>query len=367
MLALSPRWTTLAIVVCALGIAPPAIAQTSDAGKQTTPSPPTASRISLADYVSRLEKIEGLLSARQLDAAKGQAAGLKDVQIVWAKGTFSADASLLALIGKAQLADGPHRTRLATTIRELRHAGGMEGVHGDRKLLEKIAAEQEPAELTAGGDIDTTLDRDLPMLERVAESIMDMLRWIGKKLKKFVDWLFDLFPDTERGKEGKGSPALRWIVFAVVAGIVLLVLILAVRVLRRSKGADPALAASLPPLGSTADEDPLSRGATEWERYAAELAAAGRFREAIRAWYHAVLVTCYAAGILHFRKGRTNWEYVASLPPTLTWRADLIELTRRFEKEWYGADLSTAETNEECSERARGILDALERESRGAA
>ena len=61
---------------------------------------------------------------------------------------------------------------------------------------------------------------------------------------------------------------------------------------------------------SQRDADPLSREQDEWEKYAAELAAAGRLREAIRAWYHAVLVGLFRAGLLHHHKGRTNWEYV---------------------------------------------------------
>jgi hypothetical protein len=119
------------------------------------------------------------------------------------------------------------------------------------------------------------------------------------------------------------------------------------------------------PFGSKRDEDPLSRGAMEWERYAIQLAAAGRFREAIRAWYHAVLVTCYAAGVLHFRKGRTNWEYVATLAPSLPWRPEMIRLTRRFEREWYGSDESTLGALDDCGASARAILESVR--ERGAA
>jgi hypothetical protein len=135
---------------------------------------------------------------------------------------------------------------------------------------------------------------------------------------------------------------------------------------RRSRRNEPNLATSTP-LRSSRDDDPLSRGATEWERYAAQLAADGRFREAIRAWYHAVLVTCYAAGILHFRKGRTNWEYIASLAASTEWRPELIRLTQRFEHEWYGAEQSSEEAFEDCSEHARNVLAAVAASERGAA
>lgn len=319
--------------------------------------------IALADYIDALQRIDDLLAAKQLPVAKIEASRLAGTQVVWAKGTFAADASLLDAIRSAERPDGPHRARLLLTIDELRHAGGMEAARGDRRLLEQIAAEQEPPELPRGGEIKVMPDQDLPFFERIANSIADMFRWIRKQIGALIDWLLDLLP---RKRGGAGTPGLRWIVWAVVAAIVLLVIVLAVKVLRGSKRGEAVVEPSAP-LGSRRDDDPLSRGTSEWERYAVELAASGQFREAIRAWYHAVLVTCYAAGILHFRKGRTNWEYVASLPPALAWRADLIELTRRFEKEWYGAEQSTEEALDACSERGARILDALRREMRGAA
>ncbi|HEV7240873.1 MAG TPA: DUF4129 domain-containing protein [Thermoanaerobaculia bacterium] len=319
-----------------------------------------AAAMPVADYIAALERIDALLASNQLDAAKSAASALKDVEIVWAKGKFKADASLLAGIEKGE------RARLIATITELRRAAGMSAAQADRKLLEQIAAEQEPPELPKGGLVPTKIQRDVPLLERIANAISDMFDWIAEKLGKFFEWILDLVP-RRRAPDGTPTPGLHWIVWAVVGAIVLGILYLAVDVLRRSRAAGPAEVETSTPIGSRQDEDPLSRGALEWETYANDLATARRHREAIRAWYHAVLVTCYAAGILHFRKGRTNWEYIASLAPSLAWRPDAIALTRRFEQEWYGALHSTADAYEECSELARSVLDALRREMRGAA
>jgi hypothetical protein len=157
------------------------------------------------------------------------------------------------------------------------------------------------------------------------------------------------------------------VVIAIAVVIVVLIGALAYAALRRSRRAREMPLQSEAPAMSAHDADPLSRGANEWERYAAQLAAAGRTREAIRAWYHAVLVTLYSASILHFRKGRTNWEYVSMLAPSLTWRGRFVELTRQFEVEWYGLHESAEETLEECRETARQIMDSVRRVSRGAA
>ena len=325
-----------------------------------------AQAMPVTEYVGRLELIDAMLAENGLAPAKVEARDLLGKEVTWARGKFTADASVLQPILDSPRAEGPHRARLMATIVELRRATGMESARGDRKLLERIAAEQDVPDLQRGGDIPTKLQADAPLLERIAESIAEMVQWLREWLRKLIDWLLDLLP-RRRPNESSGSLMTRWVTFAVVALILLLVLVLAYNVLRRSRAAAPAAVETSTPLGSKADEDPLSRGATEWERYAAELARAGRFREAIRAWYHAVLVTSYAAGILHFRKGRTNWEYVASLAPSLPWRSEMIELTRRFEREWYGAEQSTQEALDECGERAAGIIDALRRDMRGAA
>jgi len=316
-----------------------------------------------SDYVAALRGIRAHLAASRLAEAKTEAAQLKGAEITWRGGTFRADDSLLDAIANAKRADRPLLQRIDVTLDEL-HRSGVAGASVDPKLLQQVAAEQEVPELAPGGEIPTKIKADVPLFERIVRSIGEMFEWIGKKIEKLLDWIIDLFPSSSRAERGGATFGMRWITIAVAILIAIAIIILAFEVARRSKRAKPEIAVS-EPLRSKRDEDPLSRGASEWERYAAQLAAAGRFREAIRAWYHAVLVTCYSAGVLHFRKGRTNWEYISLLAPSLGWRPELISLTRRFEREWYGADESSADALEECSDRARGILDAIRR--RGAA
>jgi Domain of unknown function (DUF4129) len=325
----------------------------------------SAAPMPVEQYVGALERIDSLLASDQLTAAQTEARGLIGVTIASSQGTFRSDRALLAAIANASRAEGPHRARLMFAIDELRRATGMETGRADPKLLERIAAEQAVPELPKGGEIRTTAEVEPPPLfERIVQGIDDAWEWVLKQLGRLLRWILDLFP---RGQPGSGSGSLRWIVLTVVIAILAVILILALMVLRRSRAAETETAETSEPLGSRQDEDPLSRGAHEWERYAAQLAGSARFREAIRAWYHAVLVTCYAAGVLHFRKGRTNWEYIASLAPSLAWRADLIALTRQFETEWYGRAESTRERHDDCRELAQRIIAAIQRELRGAA
>jgi hypothetical protein len=253
------------------------------------------------------------------------------------------------------------------TVNELRGAATATDAVPDPKLLRQVAAEQDVPELARGGELAPPSMPEVPLIERALRSIGQSLKWIGRKVRQFVDWLIGFLPN--RLTEGPGTTlGMRWIVIAVVALIVIGIVFLAIEVIRRARRGDTQTLTSSAPMRSTRDDDPLSRGAMEWERYAAQLAASGRFREAIRAWYHAVLVTCYAAGALHFRKGRTNWEYIASLSAATTWRPELIRLTQRFEQEWYGSDQSTEEALDDCSADAKRILDELQRTAeRGAA
>ncbi|MFP5245292.1 MAG: DUF4129 domain-containing protein [Thermoanaerobaculia bacterium] len=321
-----------------------------------------STQVTLSQYVAALENIRAAVAANQLESAKTQANELAKTDVLWPHGTFHADEALLNEVGQVTRADRALLARLELTIAEIRASHVIDNKPPDPKLLQQVAAEQDVPELAPGGEIVTVINKDVPLIERIANSIAAMWRWLSEKIGKLLEWFVDLLPGSSPPQKSATS-GMRWIVIALVTLIVILVVLLAIEVVRRSRRAQPEMIASAEAIGSKKDDDPLSRGATEWERYALQLAAAGKFREAIRAWYHAVLVTCYASGILHFRKGRTNWEYVAALAPSLGWRPEMIELTRRFEQEWYGLHQSTPDALDECSTRARSILGAL----RGAA
>jgi hypothetical protein len=315
--------------------------------------PALAETITLDDYVARLEHLRTTFS-------RDEARSLAQFDVDSPQGRFHADVPLLEAIANATRDDVQLRSRLNVTIDELRRATAIDHAPADPNLLKRVATEQEVPELAEGGEIPVT-PKTTPLMERVARSIAAGWDWVIDKLGKLLDWIFDLLPTSVRRPGATGG--MRWIVGALVAAIVLLVVFLAFEVRRRARRKSAAALDSSEPLGSNRDADPLSRGASEWERYAAQLAQTGRFREAIRAWFHAALVSCYSAGVLHYRKSRTNWEYIATLAPSLEWRPEFISLTRRFEREWYGADQSTIDAYDDCRQRARAVIENV----RGAA
>lgn len=315
-----------------------------------------AATLPIDQYIERLQRLHTSIANNDLATAKAAAAELTGSEIVSPHGNFHSDDSLMSAIARTKTIDRLLLTRIELTITELRQSANVPAP--DPKLLQQVAAEQDVPELARGGELTAPTLPDVPLMERIARSIVQMFRWISEKIVQFFDWLEEFFPRVRPDDPGATS-GMRWIVIAVVTLIVIGIIFLAIEVVRRARRGDAQTLTSSAPLRSSRDDDPLSRGATEWERYAAQLAAEGRFREAIRAWYHAVLVTCYGAGVLHFRKGRTNWEYIASLSPSIAWRSELIRLTQRFEQEWYGAEQSSEDALDDCAARAKQILDAV--------
>jgi len=312
--------------------------------------------LTIEQYASALDRLGHLIEGHQLDVARAEARALIGADV----GGFVTDRALLAEVTMLKRPDIHVRERLATTAAELRRSAGIAVPAQDLALLERLKAEQATAKPAAGGEVISSNQTNLSTWERIAEWTGKALQWIGDRLADFFEWLRGFWPKSKHSKDAP-TVGLRWIVAAVVVLIVIVLLVLALEVIRRSQSRLEIGAIESEAVSSRRDDDPLSRGATEWERYASQLAAAGRLRESIRAWYHAVLVTLYAAGILHFRKGRTNWEYVSALSPQVAWRGEFVTLTRHFEHQWYGSDRSPAEALDEVSRRARGILDSVRR------
>lgn len=319
--------------------------------------------LSAREYRDRVAGIGAALKGGDLPRARAEAKALSTRRIRHGGKAFDADAALMASVAGAPdlVAARALTPRIAALVDGLDALGlEEEPSKPDPGLLDRLRQKQASDEIAAGGRVGGPQLHDprIPVPPSVLERIMDALRWAGEKISDFFTWLWKLFfGERERGGPGGGTSALTAIlVFLLVAGLGL-VAFLAWRRKRASPAAAVALSAA--PAGSGSDEDPLSRTAGEWERFGAELLRAGRYREAIRAWYHALLVTLFRAGALHYRKDRTNWEYAYALPPSTAWRPAFVDATRRFEFEWYGRRETGAETAAEFTRQAQSILSAV--------
>ncbi len=321
-----------------------------------------AATLSPGTYRERLAAIDGSLRAGDWVSAREAARRLTADHIAFGQESLQPDLSVLQPLADAEDADDARAVspRLARLVAALEAQGGGAPHGQDERPAPKLLEEARAREaLTALPQGKMTPDDRVNVLDVLDEVLDPVRRWFDDLWERLKTWLRQLFPEA-KPNQGLLDRLLN-LPMTVVLLVVALAVVggwLAVRALRqrRRRGKLAPQEAAAPPA---ADEDPLSREVNEWERYAGELAAAGRRREAVRAWYHAVLVSLFRSGVLHYRKGRTNWEYVAALAAGFTWRSRFVALTRCFEREWYGRDASTAEALDEAAELAGSLLGAL--------
>ena len=309
--------------------------------------------IEVPEYADRLDAVAAALERGDGPAARAGAAALSAHVVEYGDERLSPDRALLAEVqgvGAVRLPTLSRRLRLLAS--SVRQAGGGAPAPPDHALVAEL---READRIAAGGVVGDPAVAPLSVPERITSALTAAAEWIADRLRDLWRWLRKLWPRAP-AEGGAGSGAVS-VTLVVVALVVIVLSVLAVHTIRRSP--PPSLDAAAAPAPGHADDDPLSRQANEWEAYARELAAAGRRREAVRAWYHAVLSSLFRAGLLEPRKGRTNWEHVARLSPQIRWRAEFVRMTRDFEREWYGRDESSLEALRECQTVARGLLQAL--------
>jgi len=311
--------------------------------------------VTLEHYTRSLEALQRLLQEERLEEARGAARDLRSRAVLWGDETLATDTNTLdAVVAAASAAEGARAgvrlDRLVTALRQT--SDDAAPVYARPEVLARLAP-VDP--LRRGGDVATLRVKPLTLPERVEAALFAVADAVASFVSKLREWLAALRPRRAPGQATPGRTAVAAVAFALAVVAVLTVLVL------RSRRRPAELAAPEPARlrSSRRDEDPLSRGASEWERHAGELAAARRWREAIRAWYHAVLVSLFRLGLLHYQKGRTNWEYVARLDPGVAWRPGFIALTSLFDREWYGRRTSDAEAFAECARSAGGVLSAV--------
>lgn len=318
----------------------------------------SAEEIPVREYVARLEEIRSALRSGDLETVRERAGKLRNVSIRFGRETILPDTTILGPLEKVTDKDEgtAMADRLDRLIGSLSEADGEpEGTANvDPDLLERLRKEEEWEGVRPGGDVG-----GLPVEPRiprsVLERIMDALQWLGEKALDILNWLLRLVFGAPSGESGFSITRILTVILIVVIAVVLVILALWFFRWRRRGEAETTVSSSAPAM-SRRDEDPLSRTASEWEKYAEQLAAAGRHRESVRAWYHALLVTMYRSGLLHYRKDRTNWEYAYALSPELSWRPGFMDATRDFEREWYGRRDSSGETSQSFAQGARKIL-----------
>ncbi|MBA2317014.1 MAG: DUF4129 domain-containing protein [Euzebyales bacterium] len=176
-------------------------------------------------------------------------------------------------------------------------------------------------------------------------------------LERILDAFRDTVGGVLDGLSGTGAgTVVGYVLLAAIVGAAVLLAVRFARGTRRDPGVDPAVGAS------------VGRPATAWGAEAEAHEAAGRWRDAVRCRYRALIADLAASGVLEEIPGRTAGEYLAEVAGTLgdataaTDATDAFEaVTRAFEAAWYGDSAVAAGDAATMRERVEGARAAVRR------
>lgn len=326
---------------------------------------PAAARGSVAiltieEYRIAVTRIAESAEALDADAARQGAEALLSSRVSDGAGSIPSDASVLVPVTRAKETGDLRRSALSLRALARSLGDAPPAVSPpDAALLQELAAAHARAARPEGGSLITDGLRPPPLPERLRAWMRSLADGVLELLVTFGKWLWSLLPSPKRDAPATAFGPLAVVIGTVIAVLLAALLALALSALRRRR--EPGAPPDEPEAESgSRDADPIARSVAGWEKRARELAAMGRLREAVRAWYNGVLMTLHAGGVLHLRLGRTNWEYVSHVGD-VPWRSRFAELTARFDREWYGLNATSSEALIDFEQLARVIMDAARR------
>lgn len=148
--------------------------------------------------------------------------------------------------------------------------------------------------------------------------VQRLMGWVFEQIAKLIGQL---------SGGGRGS-FVAWAVIILGSGVLVWTMVRLVR----NRGAGRRRAGSLGPL-----DDQIGRASEDWAADAAGHELAGRWREALRCRYRALIADLAQRGLLDEVPGRTTGEYRSELAINLPASAvPFRALTELFERAWYG-------------------------------
>lgn len=178
---------------------------------------------------------------------------------------------------------------------------------------------------------------------------------LPKWLERFLDWLFgDGNAEVRVPNLSLAGFLLRGFMYLVAITILVLVAILIVRsilqhlpdtsIKKRGMHGHDALAPTTPPGELPADE---------YVRRAMELARAGDHKAAIRQLLLGTMSWIERAGLIRFRKGLTNRDYLRAIWRRPACRDSMSAIADAFDRVYFGRRTATSEVYERCLEQYR--------------
>jgi hypothetical protein len=191
-----------------------------------------------------------------------------------------------------------------------------------------------------------TPESERGVIAKFFESIFDWIkramRWLGRMIEKFFDWLFDRGTS---GRAARGGGALADAVNLLLGAIVVLLVGALAWFLWRwwQRSRAPAATVAAPVVTPVLEREDLTADQLpedEWMRLAREMMARGDVRQALRALFLGSLAALGARGLLVLARHKSNRDYERELArrgDTVAPVAGLFGNNRRlFECVWYG-------------------------------
>jgi hypothetical protein len=190
-------------------------------------------------------------------------------------------------------------------------------------------------------------DRDPETVRRLADDILsrpEFRRPQPSLFDRVMNWISDRIASVFDALGGGGSNALSWIVLVVAAVAAIYALVRIGRTVRRDPSVHEAVAVD------------VDRSAADWRAEADRLEAQGKWKDALRCRYRALVADLVDRGVVQDVAGRTTGEYRREVASTLpTHATEFAGATELFERAWYGDE----PTGEDESEQFRALSDGV--------
>ena len=190
----------------------------------------------------------------------------------------------------------------------------------------------------------------------VADDILERpeYRQTESLIERASGWLDNLMSDIVGGLGGDGLGSLiAWLILLTLVGGLIWLL------LRLGPTTGLARVATTEAVVKTSGPAATDfRDATEWRKEAGRLAAEGRYDEALRARYRALLADLIDRGLIEDIPGRTPGEYRRDLQTAASAEisAPFADATDLFETVWYGPDVATSPDLDRFEAREHAVL-----------
>ncbi len=306
-------------------------------------APAAGSReVSITEYRQHLQNLAALVAACQVQRASKQAAPsdacdprqvgpddrlhwpatsaqTREVRYDWLRAVFGKASKTGNPTQQTPLALGPSQKKTSLSVDELL-------AQARQRLQDDEQQASSPAEAGANYSAERK-SLDAILAQKAYQGVSEIsprerfIEWVDNLLDKFLAALVRL---------GSRAPWIGWVLRLVLLAAICAGLIwFLVRIERNAR-------IRLIPDVVSAPDAPSAREWQLWLRDAQSMAAKSLWREAIHFLYWASIARLEAMRLWPADRARTPREYLALMANADPRKASLIELTREFERTWYG-------------------------------